>query len=168
MKIKFVELEEGFLPKKMSAGASAMDVFARDVSYDEVNGYLKVKLGFSVEVDESLSMLALPRSSVSDKGLHLANSVGIIDPDFRGEVQLRFYPAVTPKLFKLSGPNLMANYCLAQFHKGEAVGQVMFIKNETNNIEVEKVDTLTDTVRGIGGFGSTNKNENVKGEKKDS
>jgi len=81
-----------------------------------------------------------PRSSVSTTGLHLANSVGVVDSNYRGEVCLRF---------KRVGWNATL------YNIGERVGQIMIVPYP--QIELEQVEELSSTNRGDGGFGSSGK-----------
>lgn len=163
MKVKIVELEKGFTPIAASKGACCLDVFAREISYDKTHGFLKVKLGFKVEVPNGYVMNLIPRSSVSEKGLSLCNSVGKIDTDFRGEVQARFYAQLTPGLIKsiiTSNPeDGIASYMMSKFKKGESCAQIEFVKNSTRDMKLDLVDEskLSETERGEGGHGSTNK-----------
>lgn len=156
-KIKIKVLEGGILPVRMSEGASCLDVFAREISYDKDDGYLKVKLGFSAEIPNGFTMNLMPRSSISDKGLILCNSPGQIDPDFRGEVQARFFPAMTSKLITaiISGDGNIVDYMMSKFTVGESVAQISITK-EYNNSIMEVDHELSETKRGEGGFGHTN------------
>ena len=159
--IKIVEVESGFAPRFMSEGAACMDVFARDITFNADHGYLKVKLGFKVEIPDGYVMNLNARSSVSDKGLILCNGTGKIDPDFRGEVQARFYPAFTSELVAvaISGTSGIAKYMLGKFKKGEAVAQIEIVKTETKDFNLEFVSDkdLSETKRGENGHGSTSK-----------
>jgi dUTP pyrophosphatase len=68
----------------------------------------------------------------------LANSVGVIDSDYRGEVKLRFREVgVLGSIYKV----------------GDRVGQIVFVPSI--NLPVTVVGTLSDSDRGEGGFGST-------------
>lgn len=112
-------------------------------------------------------ILAFPRSSVSKYNLQLANSIGLIDADYRGELLIRFNYLWQPqdinvytyeeydenkKISYLAGkPNLDKIY-----KKGDKICQLKVTKVE--NIEFELVDELDKTIRAEGGFGSTDKN----------
>ena len=69
--------------------------------------------------------------------LTLANSVGVIDSNYRGEVKLRFKDA-----FKGRNYNI-----------GDRVGQLLILPYP--KIELTEVEELSITDRGNGGFGST-------------
>jgi dUTPase len=114
--------------------------------------------------DLDYDILAFPRSSVSKYNLVLANCIGLIDADYRGEVLLRFkyiwqpedysiYPHISNDgsplyNFIVGKPNLSKLY-----NKGDKVCQLKVTKVE--NVEFVLVDELDSTNRGEGGFGST-------------
>lgn len=109
-------------------------------------------------------ILAFPRSSVSKYNLMLANCIGLIDADYRGEVLLRFKYIWQPEDLiyvpttdgnttsistKIVGkPNLEKIY-----KKSDKICQLKVTKVE--NVEFVLVDELDSTNRGEGGFGST-------------
>lgn len=158
MDVRINLVEKGFTPNAATEGAGAFDVYGREISYNREKGFLEVKLGFSVEVPEGFVMKLYPRSSVSNRGMMLANSVGIIDSDYRGEVAARFYP--NPSSMMAMNPSIthsdVIKYCENVFRKGEACAQVRIEKNEQVSF-IETEEALTKTKRGEGGFGSTDK-----------
>jgi len=109
-------------------------------------------------------VLVMPRSSISKYNLVLANSVGLIDPDYRGEILVRFKYIWQPEDYfiqtKLSDdgsplyqfvagkPNLDKIY-----KKGDKICQLKVTRVEP--AEFYLVDELDKTTRGDGGFGST-------------
>jgi dUTP pyrophosphatase len=90
------------------------------------------------EVGESYMMV--PRSSISSTPLSMANSIGIIDQGYRG-----------PLIAAVRNHD-PTNYKVAQ---GTRLFQIVAFDGKP--IEVEVVNTLSETDRGSGGFGSTNK-----------
>ena len=89
-----------------------------------------------VEIPNGYFGLLTPRSSISKKRLMLANSVGIIDADYRGEIMLKFRGLLWFKPYKV----------------GDRVGQLILMRKGL--IEFFSTD-LSETERGEGGFGST-------------
>ena len=82
-----------------------------------------------------------PRSSISKTKLRLANSVGIIDPNYRG--------------YLIAAVDNISDEA-QHLKKGERYFQLIFIKLEKpSNVEI--VSELSETDRGTGGFGSTGK-----------
>jgi deoxyuridine 5'-triphosphate nucleotidohydrolase len=92
-----------------------------------------------VEPPEGYYIEVVPRSSIVKTGYILANSVGIIDPGYRGEVMIAL-TKVDPK-----APPLELPFTLCQL-----------VLRKRNPFTVEVVTNLGDTERGDGGFGSTN------------
>jgi dUTPase len=115
-------------------------------------------------------ILAFPRSSVSKYNLVLANCIGLIDADYRGEVLLRFKYIWQPEDYKIRTDNLLEGYVnfTKLYNKGDKVCQLKVTKVE--NVEFVLVDELDSTNRGDGGFGSTDvkKKDNVMTESKKS
>ena len=114
--------------------------------------------------DLDYDILAFPRSSISKYNLVLANCIGLIDADYRGEVLLRFKYQWQPEDYKIRTDNLLegrVNFTKL-YNKGDKVCQLKVTKLE--NVEFVLVDELDSTTRGEGGFGSTdNKStENTK------
>ena len=101
-------------------------------------GYIEYKTGLAVEIPEGYVGLIFPRSSISKKSMILANGVGVIDSDYRGEISFRF------KKMKTLGD---------EYAKGDRIGQMIIVPYpQIHFIEAEE---LSDTVRGEGGYGST-------------
>jgi dUTP pyrophosphatase len=114
--------------------------------------------------DLDYDILAFPRSSVSKYNLVLANCIGLIDADYRGEVLLRFKYIWQPEDYKIRTDNLLEGYVNFNklYNKGDKVCQLKVTKVE--NVEFVLVDELDSTNRGEGGFGSTDtkSTENTK------
>jgi dUTP pyrophosphatase len=120
--------------------------------------------GITSPLDIDYDVLAMPRSSVSKYNLVLANSIGLIDADYRGEILVRFKYVWQPEDFiyvptsdgnkssissKIVGtPNLDKIY-----KKDDKICQLKITKVE--HVEFYLVDVLDTTQRGEGGFGST-------------
>lgn len=84
-----------------------------------------------------------PRSSISKTKLRLANSVGIIDPNYRGYL--------IAAVDNISDSEQVLK-------KGERYFQLCFVPlNKPSSVEIIKEDELSTTDRGTGGFGSTGK-----------
>jgi len=120
--------------------------------------------------DLDYDILAFPRSSVSKYNLVLANCIGLIDADYRGEVLLRFKYIWQPEDYRIRTDNLLEGHVNSTklYNKGDKVCQLKVTKVE--NVEFVLVDELDSTNRGDGGFGSTDvkKKDNVMTESKKS
>ena len=137
MKIKIKRLHENaVIPKYAKKGDAGMDLTC--VSYEYKGSYIEFKTGLAFEIPEGYVGLIFPRSSVSKYSLSLANSVGVLDSGYRGEVTFRFR--------ETSGvPNI--------YSIGDRIGQIMVLPFP--KIEFEETDVLSDTDRGNGGYGSS-------------
>ena len=98
-----------------------------------------IPTGLSMEIPTGLVGLIFARSSISIKrGLAPANKVGVIDSDYRGEIKVAIYNQSNE---------------IQTIEESERIAQ--FILVPYVQAEFEIVDTLSETVRGNGGFGST-------------
>ena len=142
MKVKVKQLHPNAkIPQYAKPGDAGLDLVAVD---REINDkYIEYKTGLAFEIPEGYVGLLFPRSSITKYDLLLKNSVGVIDSSYRGEVLLRFYDA---------GENGEWDY---YYNIGDKVGQLMILPYPS--IELEKVEELSTTERGAGGYGSTGK-----------
>ena len=102
---------------------------------------VKIHTGLYVEIPKGFFGAVYPRSSTGvKKHLMLANTVGIIDSDYRGELMVFFY-----------------NYGDSDqiIENGDRLAQLVI--QPYLRCEIKKVDELADSKRGDGGFGSTGK-----------
>ena len=172
------------LPKKGTDRATGFDVVVTSdpeiVGEKYENGaykridYIQYKtnLKLAVQKDRQFSnfgytdldydILAFPRSSVSKYNLVLANCIGLIDADYRGEVLLRFKYIWQPEDYRIRTDNLFEGNVNSTklYNKGDKVCQLKVTKVE--NVEFVLVDELDSTTRGEGGFGSTDTKQQVK------
>ena len=141
MKVRIKKLNENaIIPTygtKYSAGADLYTVDGTTVIPPHATTLLHT--GIAVEIPEGYCGLIFARSGLASKrGLAPANKVGVIDADYRGEVMVALHNHTDAP---------------ATISAGERIAQlaiVPFLK-----AEFELSDTLDDTARGTGGFGST-------------
>jgi dUTP pyrophosphatase len=76
-------------PKYAKSGDAGMDLVAVSKEYTD-SGFIKYGTGLSFEIPVGYVGLVFPRSSVVKTDLALANSVGVIDSGYRGEVSFCF------------------------------------------------------------------------------
>ena len=100
----------------------------------------KIKFGISCEPKDNKAYYLFPRSSISKTPLRMANSIGLIDGGYRGEIM-----AVCD--------NVKSYIYIAE--KGQRLFQL--VATDSSPIHYEIVKKLNDTTRGVGGFGSTGK-----------
>lgn len=101
--------------------------------------------------------LILPRSGLGTKGLVLANTIGVIDEDYQGELLVSALNRNTPNISKDSEINTY--YILnntIEIKTSERFAQLMFVP--VIDVQWDVVEEFSDTTsRGTGGFGSTSK-----------
>ena len=165
--IKFKKLcKKAVVPTIATPGSVGMDLVA--TSRVETDKYIEYGLGFATEMPNNVFALVAPNSRISKYDLFLRN-IPVIDSDYRGEWKLRFGKIHTPTKFTVI-LNKVRNWfgikdvdatviCSGQDYKtfqvGDVVGQAIFLRYD--NVNIEEVTELSDTVRGEGGFGSTEK-----------
>ncbi len=136
--------ENATLPAYATAGAAAMDIHAclAEAVTLAPGARTLIPTGLAIELPDRDSVCVLcARSGLSIKhGVCLANGIGVIDSDYRGEIKVA--------LVNLSD----TPYTI---EPGERVAQMMFLPVATAALTV--VDALGETARGAGGFGSTGK-----------
>jgi dUTP pyrophosphatase len=136
MRIRIKKIDpNAIIPRYANFGDAAVDLVAVRKWEDE-HGNLCYGTGLAMEIPQGFVGLLFPRSSVSKTNLRLANSVGVIDSGYRGEVILKF---------DKSGNN--------EYKEGDRVGQLMIMENPPMHF-VEVVN-LPNSDRGEGGFGSS-------------
>lgn len=142
MQVKFINRSHHALPRYESAAAAGMDLRAYlpegPVTLRPLERAL-IKTGLFMELPEGYEAQVRPRSGLALKrGITVLNSPGTIDADYRGEVCVI--------LVNLS----QEDFVVAD---GERIAQMVIARCE--QAEVVEVKELTDTERGIGGFGHT-------------
>lgn len=143
MKIK--PLIKNFINPEYKQGLSGgMDIYFQSDTDLTVGLDNVVNLGFAAEVPEGYVALLLPRSSAGMKGIGLRNTVGVIDADYRGEWIAHII--IDEQDSNGWGDNI-------SFKRGDRALQVIIVPFK--KVDIEITDTLSDTERGTGGFGST-------------
>ncbi len=158
MKVKVKRLnEKAVLPTKAHASDAGFDLVATSREIDEY-GNVVYGTGLAFEIPEGYVGKLYPRSSICKYDMVLSNSTGIIDAGFRGEVKAKFRPVQMFDEFcdklKDHGVTYSAKNCEI-YAVGDRIGQLIIEKLEP--IQLEEADTLSETDRGAGGYGSTGK-----------
>lgn len=141
----FVKLDNGsFLPNKAHSSDAGFDVTAigrkTNLEKDELFKPILFRTGIYLQPPEGFYFELVARSSLQKYGYMLANSVGIIDNSYRGEIfvaLIKFNPDL---------PDLELPMKIAQLIPKKVIEMNLF-----------QTDDLTKTERGSGGFGSTGK-----------
>ena len=121
-------------------GDAGLDLFIIKDKIIESGATERIHLGISCENLEQKPYLLMARSSISKTPLRLSNSVGLIDAGYRGEI--------------MAAVDNIKDYSYT-VEKGQRLFQLVSISGEAVNFTL--VETLSDTSRGDGGFGSTGK-----------
>ena len=121
-------------------GDSGLDIYIIENQIINPGETIRLKLGISCENLDAKSYFLMPRSSLSKTPLRLANSVGLIDAGYRGEI-------------------MAAVDNIKDFAYEVEIGQRLFqiVAMDGSAIHFELGDHLSETTRGADGFGSTGK-----------
>ncbi|SHJ70010.1 deoxyuridine 5'-triphosphate nucleotidohydrolase [Hymenobacter daecheongensis DSM 21074] len=129
------------LPEYQTAHAAGLDVranLAEPVTLKPLQRAL-IPTGLFLEIPVGYEMQVRPRSGLAYKhGIGIVNSPGTIDADYRGELKV-----------------LLVNLSDQEFvvQDGERIAQLVVARHET--VQWQPAETLTETQRGTGGYGST-------------
>jgi dUTP pyrophosphatase len=131
------------LPEYATEGSACFDI--KSYGVEDANNLTAVhKTGLQFEIPPQHVLLVFSRSGHGFKeNVRLANCVGIIDSDYRGELKVKHTLDVGNYHEKPS----------ARYIKGDKIAQGMVIPYE--QVKFVVADELSNTVRGEGGFGST-------------
>lgn len=144
MKIKLTH-PAARMPTLGSEGAGAFDCYASIPTFaGGITLYpgetQKIGLGFAAEIPPQHVALLIPRSGTGLKGMHLRNTVGCVDSDFRGELVAAIVNNSDDQMRILDG---------------DRICQMLILPVWVPRLHA--VDELSTTVRGAGSFGSTGK-----------
>ena len=138
MVVKFKKLvDEAITPVRANPTDAGWDLSCFTVSYNEK--IITYHTGIAVAIPEGFVGLLFPRSSVYKKDLSLANSVGVIDAGFRGEILLKYR--------FLEDENVKA------YKEGDRIGQIVIVP--IADVFWDETNELPESERGEGGFGSS-------------
>jgi dUTP pyrophosphatase len=128
------------LPAYMSDGAAGMDLRAN--IYGELilqpSEIKSVPVGIQIALPIGWEAQIRPRSGLALRGVTLVNAPGTVDADYRGEIKVI--------LINLGQENFILT-------RGDRIAQMVI--NQIIRAPFEEVDTLSQTERGLGGFGHT-------------
>ncbi len=135
--------ENATVPTYGSACAAGADLYACEASpvTIEAGQTVLVHTGIAMAIPDGYVGLIYARSGLATKrGLAPANKVGVIDSDYRGEIMVALHNHGTTA---------------QTIEHGERIAQIVFTPYAAASFSVS--DSLDDTARGVGGFGSTGK-----------
>jgi dUTP pyrophosphatase len=144
MKVKIKKLHPNAVkPKYAKESDAGMDLVATEI-ISETPSQITYGTGLAMEIPDGMVGLIFPRSSIRNTRLQLSNSVGVIDSGYRGELQATFNKIIT------TIENQKNDYKV-----GDRICQIIIVPHPI--IQIVEVDELSESSRGIGGFGSTGK-----------
>lgn len=138
VKVKVKKLDpQAVMPKRGTAGSAGWDLTALTVNEDAAGlPVVHYGTGLAFEIPEGYAGFIFPRSSCYKYGMDLTNCVGVIDSDYRGEVKAVFM-----------------DYYGEGYKAGDRIGQIIIMP--VPEVEFEEAESLSETARGRGGYGST-------------
>lgn len=143
MKVKIINQSKHPLPEYKTVLSAGMDLNANlkeSITLKPLERKL-IPTGLFMEIPAGHEAQVRPRSGLALKhGITVLNSPGTIDADYRGELQV-----------------ILVNLSNEEFiiQDGERIAQLIIAKHES--VQWEKAESLDESERGVGGFGSTGK-----------
>lgn len=139
MRVKIKKLRpEAVIPSYAKPGDAGMDLTATEIIKDEAF-QITYGTGIALEIPLGYVGLIFPRSSIRNYQLSLSNCVGVIDSEYRGEIQFTF--------------NKTGGVPSKKYEIGDRIGQIMILSYP--EIKFVEFSSLSSTERGEGGFGSS-------------
>ena len=141
MKVQVINASSYYLPEYATEKSAGMDLKANITESITLNPLERAMIptGLSIALPDGTEAQIRPRSGLAAKhGISVLNAPGTIDADYRGEIKVI--------LVNLSNEPFTIN-------PGERIAQMVVAHYE--RVEWEAVETLDETERGAGGFGST-------------
>jgi len=141
MKVQIINKSKHELPNYETIASAGMDLRANITEPITLKPLERaiVKTGLFIALPVGTEAQVRPRSGLAaKKGITVLNSPGTVDADYRGEIGVI--------LVNLSNTNFVIN-------DGERIAQLVIAKHE--RADWDKVEILSETERGTGGFGST-------------
>ena len=141
MELRVAKLKgEAVVPTRAHAGDAGLDLYACEAAHLGPGERWSVGTGVAVEIPAGHAGLVLPRSGIArDHGIALVNSPGLIDSGYRGEVRVLLLNTDPAETFRVEPGERIAQLVVAPVALPEPV----------------EVDSLSETSRGDGGFGSS-------------
>ena len=141
MKLRFARLaDDAVLPSRAHEGDAGLDLYAVESAHLGPGERWSVRTGVAVEIPEGHAGLVLPRSGLARKhGISLVNSPGLIDSGYRGEITVLLLNTDPAEVYRVQ--------------PGDRIAQLLVVSLPA--VEPVEAETLAETARGDGGFGSS-------------
>jgi dUTP pyrophosphatase len=141
MRLRFARLTEtAAAPTRAHDDDAGYDLRACEAATLPPGGRASVGTGVAVAIPDGHAGLVLPRSGLAARhGIALVNAPGLIDAGYRGEVRVLLLNTDRETAFEIA--------------PGDRIAQLVVVRHEAP--ELVEVESLDETARGAGGFGST-------------
>ena len=131
---------EATLPTRAHEGDAGLDLYACEAAHIGPGERWSVGTGVAVEIPEGHAGLVLPRSGLAKKhGIALVNAPGLIDAGYRGELRVLLLNTDPAEIFRVEPGDRIAQLVISPVAIAEPV----------------EAESLTESARGDGGFGSS-------------
>ncbi len=131
---------EAVLPSRAHEGDAGLDLYACESAHMGPGERWSVGTGVAVEIPEGHAGLVLPRSGLAKKhGIALVNAPGLIDSGYRGEIRVLLLNTDPAETFRVEPGDRIAQLVISPIALAEPV----------------QVESLAESSRGDGGFGSS-------------
>jgi dUTP pyrophosphatase len=139
--LQFTRLsEEAREPNRAHDGDAGYDLYAAEAATMAPGERTSVGTGIALAIPHGWAGLVLPRSGLASRhGITLPNAPGLIDAGYRGEVRVLLLNTDAQEPFEVA--------------PGDRIAQLVLVRHESP--ELIEVESLEETVRGAGGFGSS-------------
>ncbi|MEJ7714718.1 MAG: dUTP diphosphatase [Thermoleophilaceae bacterium] len=141
MELRFRRLaQHAIAPARSHEDDAGYDLFAAEGAVLAPGERADVGTGIALAIPPGHAGLVLPRSGLARRhGITLVNTPGLIDAGYRGEVRVLLLNTDREEAFEVK--------------PGERIAQLVVVRHEAP--ELLEAELLDETVRGVGGFGST-------------
>ena len=131
---------EAVAPERAHEGDAGYDLRAAAAGRLEPGARASVGTGIAVAIPEGCAGLVLPRSGLAARhGISVVNAPGLIDAGYRGEVRVLLLNTDPSEAFVVEARDRIA--------------QLLIVRHEA--LELTESESLEESARGVGGFGST-------------
>ena len=147
MNLKIRLTEKDLMPTRANPTDAGLDLRAAESKLIRSATPTLIDTGVSVQIPKNHVGLVFSRSGLAKHGITLANSVGVIDSDYRGNIMVSLICNVD------NDRDVFIN-------KGDRIAQLVVVPILLPQVQVvdEDDEEWLNTARGTGGFGSTGKN----------
>ena len=141
MTLRFTRLSEAARPPaRAHDGDAGYDLHAAEAVALGPGERASVGTGIAVEIPDGCAGLVLPRSGLAARhGIALVNPPGLIDAGYRGELRVLLLNTDRSEAFDVA--------------PGDRIAQLVLVRHEAP--ELVEVESLEESARGVGGFGSS-------------